>query len=273
MWLAVFVSSVSMSAMRTIASLPSLLALWFAVSCGGDATGKTGDGAEKAADGVSAGDKAEQAGDKNTEKKVGEALVDGSGDAKGDSAPTPSADAAGNVADSASAGDPGGADPGEAVASAGEVAASAGEAASAGDEAEGVNKEEETKAAIAALLKKAAKKRTSDSKAEKALAEAEELGAEPRELAKAANTRGEALFGERDRAIKFFEWARDKDEKYPDPSFNLAKIEVLAGNVPGTIAHLQEVKKRGGRKLLKTVGYDPLFEVVKDDRTVQKLIR
>ena len=263
--------------MRTIASLPSLFALCLAVSCGGDPTGKTGEDGKKAAEGVSDGAKADHAADKNADKnadkKVGEAVVDGADKAEAGGAPTPSADAAGNVVASAGAGDPAGADPGEAAASAGEAAASAGEAASAGDEAAGVNKEEETKAAIAALLKTAARKRTSDSKAEKALAEAEELGAEPRELAKAANSRGEALFGERDRAIKFFEWARDKDEKYPDPSFNLAKIEVLAGNVPATIAHLQEVKKRGGRKLLKTVGYDPLFEVVKDDRTVQKLIR
>ncbi|HGG57322.1 MAG TPA: hypothetical protein ENK31_05955 [Nannocystis exedens] len=257
-----------MSAMRTIAYLPSLLALCLAVSCGGDPTGKTGEDAKKAAEGVSDGDKADHGADRNADKdkKVGEAAVDGADKAEAGGAPTPSADAAGNVVASAGAGDPAGADPGEA-------AVSAGEAASAGDEAAGVNKEEETKAAIAALLKTAARKRTSDSKAEKALAEAEELGAEPRELAEAANSRGEALFGERDRAIQFFEWARDKDEKYPDPSFNLAKIEVLAGNVPATIAHLQEVKKRGGRKLLKTVGYDPLFEVVKDDRTVQKLIR
>ena len=40
-----------------------------------------------------------------------------------------------------------------------------------------------------------------------------------------------------------------------------------------TIALLTEVKSRGGKKLIKQVGYDPLFEVVKDDPAVQALMR
>ena len=278
--------------MRTLATVTSLFALALAVSCGGDKPAQTGE----VASGTPA---AASAGEKGADTKVGEAAVDSAGPAGAESGDTPAAESAGEVeakpGESAgeSAGEPAGAESGGVVAeSAGEAVESAGEAPaesageapaeSAGevakpDEPTAEEKEAaakaEAKAAIAALLKSARSKRTSDAKADKALAEAEEQGAELRDLAKAANDRGEALMGERDRAIKYFEWARDKDAKYPDASFNLAKIEVLAGNVPGTIAHLEEVKKRGGRKLLKTVGYDPLFEVVKDDRTVQKLIR
>ncbi len=270
--------------MRTLATVTSLLALALAVSCGGDKPAQTGE--------VASGTPAAAAGEKDGEAKVGEAAVDSAAQAGAESGDTPAAESGGEVAakpgesEGESAGEPAGAESGGVVAeSAGEAAAesageapaeSAGEAAKP-DEPTAEEKEAaaaaEAKAAIAALLKSVRSKRTSDAKADKALAEAEEQGAELRDLAEAANDRGEALMGERDRAIKYFEWARDKDAKYPDASFNLAKIEVLAGNVPGTVAHLEEVNKRGGRKLLKTVGYDPLFEVVKDDRTVQKLIR
>ncbi|MCA8965638.1 MAG: hypothetical protein KDC48_12210 [Planctomycetes bacterium] len=151
----------------------------------------------------------------------------------------------------------------------------AGTAVESGEPAvEEKSEEDKKKEEIASLLKTVSNKRTSDAKADKALADAEGLGAEVRALAEAANDRGDALLGEEgDRSTKYFEWARDKDTSYPDPSFNLAKMTVLSGDVPGTIAHLEEVKKRGGKKLLKTVGYDPLFEVVKDDKKVQALIR
>ncbi|MGB1276869.1 MAG: hypothetical protein ACPG77_14080 [Nannocystaceae bacterium] len=131
--------------------------------------------------------------------------------------------------------------------------------------------EKAKKAATTKLVKEIKSKRTKDARATKALAELEAAGATVREVAEAANARGENLSGER--ATKMFEWARDKDTSYPNPSYNLAKQTVLTGDTTATIAHLQEVKKRGGRKLLKQVGYDPLFEVVKDDPKVRPMIK
>jgi hypothetical protein len=280
--LADLVTSVSMPSMRTLASLPTLLAVALAVACGGEKPSNTGNDADKAAAHESSAtpDKAAESAD--------EKVAESAGKEAGDSSATPASDSNAEAADSAAAGS--GGDPAAAATSAGdEAAASAGESDAAesgesgesGDSAEAKepaadekSEEDKKKEEIAKLLKSVRSKRTSDAKADKALADAEGLGAEARELAEAANDRGDALFGEEgDRATKYFEWARDKDTSYPDPSFNLAKITVLSGNVPGTIAHLEEVKKRGGKKLLKTVGYDPLFEVVKDDKTVQALIR
>lgn len=123
------------------------------------------------------------------------------------------------------------------------------------------------------LLDEGKAKKTSDTRAKKAFEEAEKAGATPRELAEAANARGEALFGEPERAAAFFEWARDKDPTYPEPVFNLAKQTANAGEIPKTVEHLKEVSKRGGKKLLKQVGFDPTFEIVKDDPEVQKLIK
>lgn len=127
----------------------------------------------------------------------------------------------------------------------------------------------------AKLITEIKAKKTSDTRAKKALEEAEAGGATVRELAEASNARGEMLVGagEFDRAKAAFEWARDKDTTYPDPSFNLAKQTVLAGDVPETVAHLKEVHKRGGKKLLKQVGFDPTFEIVKDDPEVAKIIK
>lgn len=123
------------------------------------------------------------------------------------------------------------------------------------------------------LLDEAKTKKTSDARAKKALEEAEKGGATVRELATAANARGEALFDDPERAAAFFTWAKDKDTTYPDPVFNLAKQSANAGEVPGTVELLKEVSKRGGKTLLKQVGFDPTFEIVKDDAEVQKLIK
>lgn len=123
------------------------------------------------------------------------------------------------------------------------------------------------------LLDEAKAKKTSDARAKKALEEAEKGGATVRELAEAANARGEALFDDPERAAAFFTWAKDKDTTYPEPVFNLAKQSANAGEVPPTVELLKEVSKRGGKKLLKQVGFDPTFEVVKDDSEVQKLIK
>lgn len=128
-------------------------------------------------------------------------------------------------------------------------------------------------AATKKLLDEVKAKKTSDARAKKALDEAEKGGASVRELAEAANKRGEALFADPERAAEFFTWAKDKDPSYPDPVFNLAKQSANAGEVPETVALLKEVSKRGGKTLLKQVGFDPVFEIVKDDAEVQKLIK
>jgi hypothetical protein len=127
----------------------------------------------------------------------------------------------------------------------------------------------------AKLITEIKAKKTNDTRAKKALEEAEAGGATVRELAEASNARGEMLLGagEPDRAKVAFEWARDKDTTYPEPSFNLAKQSVLAGDVAETVTHLKEVHKRGGKKLLKQVGFDPTFEIVKDDPEVAKIIK
>lgn len=154
---------------------------------------------------------------------------------------------------------------GEATAGATAGAATAGDAAAPDPAAAAADK---TK-----LLGEAKAKKTSDTRAKKALEDAEKAGATPRELAEAANARGEELFGEPDRAKAFFEWARDKDTSYPEPVYNLAKQTVMAGEIPATVDHLKEVNKRGGKKLLKQVGFDPAFEIVKDDPEIAKLIK
>lgn len=168
-------------------------------------------------------------------------------------------------ADTKTAGDPG-QPPGDAKADASATAGAPPEAAPPPDPAAAA--EAKTK-----LLDEAKSKKTSDAKAKKALEEAEKGGATPRELAEAANARGEALHEEPERAAEFFTWAKDKDTTYPDPVFNLAKQSVNAGEVPATVELLKEVHKRGGKKLLKQVGFDPTFALVADDPEVQKLIK
>jgi hypothetical protein len=127
----------------------------------------------------------------------------------------------------------------------------------------------------AKVLAEVKAKKTSDARAKKALEEAEAAGATVRELAEASNARGVALLGagEAERATAAFEWARDKDTTYPDPSFNLAKQTANAGEVPETVKHLKEVSKRGGKALLKQASFDPTFEIVKDDPELKSILK
>lgn len=181
-------------------------------------------------------------------------------------APTPDATktadtAPANPADSAGAppADSAGGDAKAADSAGGDAKAADPAAAGAGDKAK--------------LLDEAKAKKTSDARAKKALEEAEKAGATVREVAEAANARGEALFDDGERAAAFFTWARDKDTTYPDPVWNLAKQTVNSGEIPATVELLKEVHKRGGKKLLKQIGFDPSFEIVKDDPEVQKLLK
>ncbi len=115
-------------------------------------------------------------------------------------------------------------------------------------------------------------KKTTDERALVALAELETSGAKLRDVAKAANARGEKLFEAPERAKTFFEWAAAKDPKYPDPLFNLAKQTATTGDVEATREYLKQVKARGGKKLLSQVDFDPMWEIVKDDPEVRKLL-
>jgi hypothetical protein len=128
-------------------------------------------------------------------------------------------------------------------------------------------------ATVETLVTEVKSKKTKDDRARAALDEAEKLGAEPAALAAAANDRGETLMSDPDRATAFFEYARDKDKAFAEASFNLAKLAANAGDLPVAIEHLTEVKKRGGKKLLKKVETSPEFFVLIDDPDVQALLK
>ena len=192
--------------------------------------------------------------------------------------PTITASAGETPTTGASAGSAGTADPSGAASTSG-AAESAGPPDTAGAAATAGTPPAADPAATAAaktkLLTEVKNKKTSDARAKKALEEAEAAGATLRELAEASNARGLALqlAGEGERATAAFEWARDKDTTYPDASFNLAKQTVNAGDVTETVAHLKEVHKRGGKTLLKQVGFDPTFQIVKDDPEIAKIVK
>lgn len=123
------------------------------------------------------------------------------------------------------------------------------------------------------LMEKARDTKLSDADLTKALDEAKTAGGDVVELAKLANARGEKLVGkgEAEDAEAFFTWAKDADEKYPEPVYALAKQSCLVGDADACKELLLEVKKRGGKKLLKQVGTDPIFIIVADDSEVRKL--
>ncbi|HWB75634.1 MAG TPA: hypothetical protein VG755_11785 [Nannocystaceae bacterium] len=235
---------------RSFAASPQLLALVLlgAMACGGDG-GKTT---------VAKTDPAKTE-TKTTDAKVdgGEANVDG-GDAKAEGGDAK-------------------AEGGEAKAEGGEAKAEGGEAKAEGGEAKADDGASDTTGGAApadpaALLTEVKNKKTKDERAIAALEEALTAGAKLRDVAKAANARGEKLYETPDRAKTFFEWAAAKDPKYPDPEFNLAKQLVVTGDLDECKKHLEEVKKRGGKKLLGQIEYDATWEVVKDDPAVRKLI-
>lgn len=213
-----------------------------------------------------------------------------------DGGDTKIAKAEGGEAKAAEGGSEAKADGGEAKAEGGEAKAEGGEAKAEGGEAkaEGDSGAKPTTAADegkaegddakaddsggpaaadpAALQTEIKGKKTTDERALAALAELEATGAKLRDVAKAANARGEKLFDAPDRAKTFFEWAAAKDPKYPDPVFNLAKQAATTGEVETTRDYLKQVKERGGKKLLSQIDFDPMWEIVKDDPEVRKLL-
>lgn len=124
-----------------------------------------------------------------------------------------------------------------------------------------------------ALIKEIKNKRTKDARAQAAVAEAEAAGVEPAELAKALNARGEALHASPERAKTWFELALEKDAKDPKPAWNLAKQAAVVGELDEAKKWLAVVKERKGKKLLKQIEFDPMWEILKDDPDVRALLR
>jgi hypothetical protein len=147
-------------------------------------------------------------------------------------------------------------------------AADEGEDAATGDAVEDEPEGPDPKA----LLKTVVNKRTKDDEARALLAQAEEAGASEREVAKAAVDRGLALHATPERAKAFFEWAAEKDSKYPDPVWHLARQAAVEGDVDQAKELLGAVKQRGGKKLLQQIDFDPMWEILKDDPDVRKLL-
>lgn len=125
----------------------------------------------------------------------------------------------------------------------------------------------------AVLLAMAANLDTDDATATSSLDDAVAAGAAKLDVAKVANTRGEALLtkGEGERAEPFFVWARDAHNLYAEPVFNLAKMAALTGDLELAKEHLAELEKRGNKKLMKKVGVEPAFTPLLDDPDVRKL--
>lgn len=237
----------------------TLLALL--VACGGGNDGKPVPGGEKPLPAKTAGT------DPKIDAKVEptpDAKVEPAPDAKVEPAPDAKADGGEAKADG---GEAKADDGGEKAATDG--AKAEGPAADGGDAADGGTPPAADPAALQTEIKT---KKTTDERAMAALAELEASGAKLRDVAKAANARGEKLFEDPERAKTFFEWAAAKDPKYPDPLFNLAKQTANAGEVEATREYLKQVKARGGKKLLTQVDFDPMWEIVKDDPEVRKLL-
>jgi len=125
----------------------------------------------------------------------------------------------------------------------------------------------------AALIKEARTTKTTDERAVAALAEAETAGATVKELARAAKARGDYLYKSPDRAKVFYEWSAAKDENYADPVFALAKQKAVTGDVDDVVKLLKQVSERkGGKKLLEQIDFDPTWDIVKDDPDVRALL-
>lgn len=228
---------------------------------GGKADGGKADGDNRAADdGAKAADDAKSGDEMHIEPAE-------AGEAADEAAPAEAGDDAAAEAGADGAEDTGAAAEGGSTAAAAEGDADEGKADEGGEESTGAAGPDKK-----ALLAEIAKKKTTDERATEALTEAETAGATEKELARAAHKRGTALFATPDRAKTFFEYALDKDKKYPDPAFELAKQELNTGELDAAKAHLEEVKKRGGKKLLGQIDYDPMWDVLKDDPDVRALI-
>ena len=197
--------------------------------------------------------------------------------------PTPAADggkaeggepaaAEGGEPDAAAEGGEAGAEGGDA-AEGGKDEGGAAEAGDGGEAAEGGDAPETGSKDSASLIKEARTTKTTDERALEALAEAETAGATVKELARAAKARGDYLYKTPERAKVFYEWSAAKDETYPEPVFALAKQSAITGDVEEVVKRLKEVSERkGGKKLLQQIDFDPTWDIVKDDPDVRALL-
>lgn len=259
-----------------VVSLATTLAL---SACGGDdakpkpaATGASKP-AETKVPPKDAPDPAQAAVTPASKKDVGTKADPGGDEGKSDDAGAEGAPAAdgGEAADAES-----GADAGAATAEGGAEPAGdeGGEpTAEAGGEAAGDEGGTATGKDSAALIKEARTTKTTDERAVAALAEAETAGATVKELARAAKARGDYLYKSPDRAKVFYEWSAAKDENYADPVFALAKQKAVTGDVDDVVKFLKQVAERkGGKKLLEQIDFDPTWDIVKDDPDVRALL-
>ncbi|MFO7563899.1 MAG: hypothetical protein R6X02_14730 [Enhygromyxa sp.] len=126
---------------------------------------------------------------------------------------------------------------------------------------------------VPGLFEQAKSLDTDDAAAKQALADAIAAGGSKIDAAKAGYARGEALMsaGEAERAAAFYEWAADTHKLYADPVYKLATLAAYAGDLEIAKEHLQELQKRGNKKLMKKVGVDPAFAPLHDDPEVRKI--
>ena len=61
-------------------------------------------------------------------------------------------------------------------------------------------------------------------------------------------------------------------EAAPAKAAASAKQAATTGEVETTRDYLKQVKERGGKKLLSQIDFDPMWEIVKDDPEVRKLL-
>ncbi|MCA9649046.1 MAG: hypothetical protein H6712_15740 [Myxococcales bacterium] len=251
-----------------IGVLVALSLLWVPIACD---KGKPAEGEAKAEGGEA------KAGGGEAKAEGGEAKADDAAPAEGSGsgAGAEEGDGAAGSGGAAGTGGAGGSEGGAASAEGGDPAGSGGPAAGDSGGEEGGDEGGTTGGGTdtAALLKEVTKTRTKDARALEALAEAEAAGVEVSELAKAANTRGERLYATPDRAKAFFQWANDKDEKYPNAAFNLAKQAAVLGELEEAKTWLTVVHERKGNKLLKQIDFDPMWEILKDDPDVRALLK
>jgi hypothetical protein len=157
-----------------------------------------------------------------------------------------------------------------------EVAAGEAGAAEAGSPEAGAPEAGTPEAAadvVPGLFEQAKSLDTDDEAAKKALADAIAAGGTKIDAAKIAYARGEALMsdGEGERAAIFYQWAADTHKLYAEPIYKLATLAAYAGDLEIAKEHLQELQKRGNKKLMKKVGVDPAFAPLHDDPDVRKI--
>jgi hypothetical protein len=114
---------------------------------------------------------------------------------------------------------------------------------------------------------------TGDAEAKQALADAIAAGAARLDAAKVGNERGEALMkkGEGERAEEFFRWSADTHKLLAEPIYNLATLAAYAGDLEDAKELLEELGKRGNKRLMRRVGVDPAFALLHDDPDVRKI--